>query len=177
MGFDLQPILKSDLVNLRPLMAEDFEPLFKAASDPKIWEQHPDKERCTLSGFTRFFEESLKSKGALVIVDANSDAIIGSSRYKLRPNFKDAVEIGWTFLTKEYWGGRYNGAVKRLMMEYAFQHVNRILFFVATDNFRSQKAVEKLVLMDGFGLSIEKRVEPEEENIIYIIQKSEITQK
>nr|WP_299175612.1 GNAT family N-acetyltransferase [uncultured Allomuricauda sp.] len=171
MGFDLQPHLSNNLVDLRPLLAEDFDALFNAASDPSIWEQHPDKKRCTMPGFKDFFEDSLNSKGCLVIQDKVANTIIGSSRFKVRANFEDAVEIGWTFLIRKYWGGHYNMAVKRLMMEYAFRHVNRILFFVAKDNFRSQKAVEKLTAMNDFPLSMNKKSEPEEEDIIYIIQK------
>ncbi|WP_190809663.1 GNAT family N-acetyltransferase [Flagellimonas sp. S3867] len=177
MEFDLQPNLNNDLVILRPLAAEDFDALFTVAADPKIWEQHPDKNRCTLAGFTNFFEDSLASKGCLIIIDKESSEVIGSSRFKIRSNFKDAVEIGWTFLSRKYWGGHYNGVIKWLMMEYAFQHINRILFFVAKDNLRSQKAVEKLTSINGFQLSMDKNVVAEEENITYIIKKSKIGQE
>ncbi|MGW9687262.1 GNAT family N-acetyltransferase [Flagellimonas sp. 2504JD1-5] len=172
MGFDLQPNLESDLVKLRPLKTEDFDPLFKIASDQNIWEQHPDKKRYTLQGFTSFFEDSINSKGCLIIMDAESNDVIGSSRFKIRPNYKDAVEIGWTFLARTYWGGHYNGKVKQLMMEYAFGYVNQILFFVDRNNFRSQKAVEKLTDITGFPISMDKKVKPEEENITYIMRKS-----
>ena len=173
MGFDLQPRLSNDLVILRPLRAEDFEALFKVASDPNIWEQHPDKERYTPSGFTDFFESSLASKGCLIVIDKELGAVIGSSRFKIPGNFDDAVEIGWTFLARKYWGGYYNGEIKRLMMGHAFQYVRKILFFVGKDNVRSQKAVEKLMHTDKFELVIDKRVEPGEQNITYIIQKAE----
>lgn len=176
MDFDLQPTLKGNLVELRPLVAEDFDALYEVASDQNIWEQHPDKTRWTLPGFTDFFEESLNSKGCLIVIDKESENVIGSSRFKIRPNFKDAVEIGWTFLSKKYWGGQYNGGVKGLMMEHAFQHVNRILFFVAKDNFRSQKAVEKLITLESFNLSIEKEIK-QEEDITYIISKNDIRLK
>src|SRR5438093_1127062 len=42
--FDRQPVLTGRLIELRPLRSEDFEAVFKAASDPLIWEQHPDRE-------------------------------------------------------------------------------------------------------------------------------------
>ncbi len=166
MGFDLQPTLEGDLVRIRPLVKEDFDLLFQIASDSKIWEQHPDKKRCTLSGFSEFFKDSLDSKGALIILTKESGDIIGSSRFKLRPNFKNAVEIGWSFLARKYWGGQYNGEVKRLMMEYAFQHVDRILFFVDRDNRRSQKAVEKL---GSPSLKVDRKVESGNDDINYII--------
>ena len=43
MSFDLQPVLKGKLLELRPLRPEDFNDLYAVGSDPLIWEQHPSK--------------------------------------------------------------------------------------------------------------------------------------
>lgn len=45
MTFDTQPILENDKAILYPLQEEDFEALYAVASDPLIWEQHPNKDR------------------------------------------------------------------------------------------------------------------------------------
>ncbi|MBV9075484.1 MAG: hypothetical protein JOZ10_17800 [Acidobacteria bacterium] len=45
MDFDLQPTLLGELLELRPLLPEDSDALFAAASDPLIWEQHPESDR------------------------------------------------------------------------------------------------------------------------------------
>lgn len=45
MPFDLQPVLKGRLLELRPLRAEDFHALYAVAADPLIWEQHPMRDR------------------------------------------------------------------------------------------------------------------------------------
>ena len=60
MSFDLQPILKSDLVKIRPLHPDDFEDLFAVASDPLIWEQHPVSNRYEEAEFRTFFQNSLE---------------------------------------------------------------------------------------------------------------------
>ncbi|WP_435623275.1 GNAT family N-acetyltransferase [Flagellimonas sp.] len=172
MDFDFQPKLENDLIRLRPLRAEDFTPLLNVASDPKIWEQHPDKERHTLKGFKVFFESSLASKGCLVVIDRESRAIIGSSRYKMHPNEEDAIEIGWTFLARQYWGGSYNGSVKTLMIDHAFQYVSKILFFVDRYNVRSQKAVENLLNLKKFKLLLDKKMKADGKNITYILRKA-----
>ncbi len=140
---DLQPTLRGELVELRPLRAEDFGDLYAAASDPLIWEQHP-VQRHEAEVFRSYFRESLESGGALVIVDRESGRIIGSSRYHGYDGARRAVEIGWSFLERAYWGGRYNGEVKRLMLDHAFGFVDRVLFLVAPGNLRSQRAVEKI---------------------------------
>jgi RimJ/RimL family protein N-acetyltransferase len=143
MPFDLQPTLKGRLVELRPLRPDDFEALYAVASDPLIWEQHPVRERYQLDSFRAFFEKSLASAGALLAVDTANGSVIGSSRYRL-DQAKSEVEIGWTFLARSHWGGAYNGEMKRLMIDHALQFVERVIFIVAPDNLRSQKAVERI---------------------------------
>jgi RimJ/RimL family protein N-acetyltransferase len=141
--FDPQPTLEGELVALRPLRAEDFETLRAVASDPLIWEQHP-KKRHEEAEFRRFFEESLASRGALVVHDRADGQVIGSSRYFGHDEERSEVEIGWTFLARRYWGGAYNGEMKRLMLDHAFRSVDRVVFYIAPGNVRSQRAVQKI---------------------------------
>jgi RimJ/RimL family protein N-acetyltransferase len=139
-----QPTLAGALVHLRPLVREDLEDLFRVASDPMIWEQHPAKDRSERAGFVRFFDDALASGGALLATDAETGQVIGSSRFSGYDADLSEVEIGWTFLARSHWGGRYNTEMKRLMLDYAFQSVRSVIFIVGTGNIRSQRAVEKL---------------------------------
>jgi RimJ/RimL family protein N-acetyltransferase len=151
MSFDLQPILKSDLLELRPLRSEDFDDLCTVASDPLIWEQHPIKDRYKKEVFSGFFLESLQSGGALIAIDSIDGKIIGSSRFHGFDQAKSEIEIGWSFLARTHWGGIYNREMKRLMLRHAFKYVKRVVFLVGPQNLRSQKAMEKLgrVRMDS----------------------------
>ena len=72
MSFDRQPTLVGDLLELRPLSADDFEALFRVASDPLIWAQHPDGDRWQETVFRAFFADALASGGALVAVERSS---------------------------------------------------------------------------------------------------------
>jgi len=143
-SFDRQPLLVGELLKLRPLRAGDFEALFRVAADPLIWEQHPEPNRYQEATFRAFFEEALTSGGALVALDRATGQIIGSSRYHGYDAERSVIEIGWSFLAPAYWGGRYNGEMKRLMVEHAFRSVKRVIFIVGPDNHRSQRAVEKI---------------------------------
>lgn len=142
MNFELQPTLTGELVEVRPLRREDFDELFRAASDPLIWELHPDRERYTKEGFTRYFESGMASGSALVVVDRKTGRIIGSSRY--HDVTREKVEVGFTFLERAYWGGAYNGELKKLMLDHAFRFVKRVLLVVGEENLRSRRAVEKI---------------------------------
>jgi N-acetyltransferase len=144
MPFDLQPTLRGELLELRPLRPEDFPDLFAVASDPLLWEQHPARDRYQEAVFKEFFREALESGGALLARDVKDGRVIGSSRYHGYDAEKSEVEIGWTFLARSHWGGVYNGEMKRLMLRHAFRFVNRVLFVVGSQNLRSQRAVEKI---------------------------------
>jgi len=147
--FDLQPHLVGELIEVRPLAPRDWEELFAVASDPLIWEQHPARDRWREDVFREFFLEALETGSAFVVIDRKTGRIIGSSRYYLfdQGGFdpkESSVEIGWTFLARAYWGGDYNGELKRLMLRHAFRFVERVLFVIGVTNFRSQKALEKI---------------------------------
>src|SRR5438105_6007191 len=121
--FELQPVLTGKLIQLRPLKPEDFEALFRAASDPLIWEQHPESDRYRREIFQKYFDSAIESKGAFAIIERTSGRIIGSSRY-CHPNPAEReVEIGWTFLERAFWGGRHNHELKKLMLDHAFRFV------------------------------------------------------
>lgn len=144
MSFDYQPVLKGDLLELRPLHAEDYDSLYAVASDPLIWAQHPVPDRYEDARFRAFFSEALASGGTLIVIDSKTGGVIGSSRYHDYNEGKSEVEIGWTFLARAYWGGRYNGELKRLMLEHAYRFVDSVVFLVGKQNLRSQRAVEKI---------------------------------
>jgi len=144
MPFDLQPILKGELLGLRPLRPDDFNDLYAVASDPLLWEQHPDKYRYKPEIFRDFFRSALQSGGALIAIDNKDGKVIGSSRFHGYDSEKSEIEIGWTFLARSHWGGRYNKEMKQLMLRHAFRFVSSVVFLVGPQNLRSQKALEKI---------------------------------
>jgi N-acetyltransferase len=143
-AFELQPHLVGELIEVRPLRPEDWESLFAVASDPLIWEQHPARERYQEEVFKEFFRDALASGGALVVIDRKTEKVIGSSRYFGFDPLKREIEIGWTFLARSHWGGKYNGELKRLMLDHAFKFVESVVFLIGLTNVRSQRAVEKI---------------------------------
>jgi RimJ/RimL family protein N-acetyltransferase len=144
MPFDLQPILRGKLLVLRPLREEDWPVLHAVASDPLIWEQHPESDRYKEDVFRRYFQGAIDSGGAFLILDTADGRVIGSSRYAGYDERASEIEIGWTFLARSHWGGACNRELKQLMLRHAFQFVERVLFTVGPGNLRSQKALEKI---------------------------------
>ena len=75
MPFEFQPTLTGELIELRPLRAEDHDALYAVACDPLIWEQHPAKERSEVEGFRRFFDEAMASGGAFLAIDRKTGKV------------------------------------------------------------------------------------------------------
>jgi RimJ/RimL family protein N-acetyltransferase len=168
MFFELQPTLTGTLIGLRPLQAADFDDLYAIASDPLIWEQHPSSDRYRPEVFREFFREAMESGGAFVVIDRATGRIIGSSRYYGYDEQRSEIEIGWTFLARAYWGGVYNREMKELMLRHAFRFVDTVIFLVGPQNFRSQRAVEKIG-----GVRTGMTVRRGRESVVFEISKSD----
>ncbi|KPF71000.1 acetyltransferase [alpha proteobacterium AAP81b] len=146
---DRQPTLADAHLHLRPLAPGDWPALFAVASDPAIWAQHPVPDRWQEPVFRRYFEEALASRGALIAIDRLTGAPIGASRYDHGRALPGEVEIGWTFLARDRWGGTWNHAMKRLMLTHAFAAlddsgapaITQAIFLIGETNTRSRRAM------------------------------------
>ncbi len=144
-NFDLQPTLVGTTISLRPLRIDDFEALYLAASDPAVWEQHPDSTRYKRNVFEKnFFSSAIASGGALAVVHHMANRIIGSSRFYAWDSNSRELTIGYTFLEKKFWGTGTNQEMKKLMLDHAFQQARVVWFHIGKENLRSRRAIEKL---------------------------------
>jgi RimJ/RimL family protein N-acetyltransferase len=169
---DLQPTyLSHDIVELVPLKQTDFEELYAVASDPLIWEQHPNPDRYKREVFLKFFEGAIQSNGAFIIRNIENGKVIGCTRFYDHVLEKSELKIGYTFYARSAWGKGINPVVKKLMLDYAFQFVEKVIFHVGANNIRSQKAMEKL---GAVNLGLEEVAyygEATRTNIVYCIEK------
>ena len=144
MNINVQPILENNHIILYPLRETDFEELYAVASDPKIWEQHPNKDRWKKEVFQNFYNGAMQSKGAFRIVDKASGKTIGSTRFYDYSEAENHILIGYTFYAVSCWGKGINPMVKKLMLDYIFQFVPKVQFHVGATNLRSQVAISRL---------------------------------
>jgi RimJ/RimL family protein N-acetyltransferase len=130
------------LVQTKP---SDFEPLFKVASDPLIWEQHPARDRWRPEVFSAFFDDGLSNDlGCFTIVDSQFHSVIGSTRFYAHDPSNASVRLGYTFLARRYWGTGANQLIKTALLDHCFQFVESVYFDIGASNWRSIKATEKL---------------------------------
>lgn len=173
MPFDLQPtFLHDDLIKLVPLQETDFDRLFEVASNPLVWEQHPNPNRYKLEDFSNYFKGAIESKGAFLILDAVTNETAGCSRYYNYDETDSSVLIGYTFIGTKFWGTGFNKALKRLMLDYAFQFVDKVYFHIGAFNIRSQKAIAKIGAVKVDEFEVEYYGEPSKLNFVYLITKN-----
>ena len=178
MTFDLQPKhLQNERIKLIPLQETDFEALYAVASDPLVWEQHPNKLRYQRDVFKNYFEGAMRSKGAFLIRDTQTNEVVGSSRYydydQKENSTETSVLIGYTFIGRKFWGNGYNTALKKMMLDYAFQYVDKVYFHIGAFNIRSQKAIEKIGAIKVDAFEVEYYGEESKLNFVYLIDKSQ----
>lgn len=143
-GFDFAPVLSGETLRLRPLVAEDREALYRAAADPLIWAGHPAKTRHERAVFDPYFDFLLAAGGTLVVTLRRDGRVIGASRYYAVAERPGSVAIGYTFLTRDHWGGPANREMKALMLAHAFRWHDAVWLDIGCDNLRSQRAAEKI---------------------------------
>jgi len=169
---NLQPThLHNALVSLRPLSVTDFELLYAVASDPLIWEQHPNPDRYKRDVFQNYFKGAVESGGAFIILNQH-EQVIGSTRFYDYKPADSEVKIGYTFFARACWGQEFNRSSKLLMLSYAFKFVDRVLFQVGASNIRSQKAMEKLGAIKIGEEEVAYYGEATRLNFVYLIQRN-----
>lgn len=142
--FDSAPQLEGQRLSLRPLVAQDRAALRAAASDPRIWEQHPARQRHKAAVFDPYFDFLLQAGGTLIVTHRAQEQVIGCSRFYTVPDQPGDWAIGFTFLSVDFWGGDWNRELKSLMTTHAFAQLPRLWFHIAPDNIRSQVATTRL---------------------------------
>lgn len=143
-------ILTGQIVDLIPLEKEHFEELYIAASDKELWQFIPTD--CSVKEtFEKVYTASLieREKGneyPFVIYHKQTKKIIGSTRFfEIFPEHRK-LEIGWTWIVKDYWGTTVNPECKLLLLTFCFETLKTVRVQLKTKdtNLRSRKAIEKI---------------------------------
>lgn len=143
-------ILEGTNVELIPLEKEHFEELYAAAADKDLWTLIPtdgtDKAIFYQNYELALSERETEKQYPFVIRHKKTRKLIGSTRFfEIYPADKK-LEIGWTWITKEFWGTSVNLECKLLLLTHCFEvlKTNRVQLKTKDNNFRSRKAIEKI---------------------------------
>jgi len=143
-------VLKGEHVRLVPLHSDHFPALLKIATHPAIWEHLPfDGTQSEILKSELQFAILCRVKGEqypFSIFENKTDKIVGSTRwFDIHPQHKK-LEIGWTWMSPEYWGSGLNTEAQLLQLQFCFEQLKtqRVQLKTRATNLRSIKAIEKI---------------------------------
>jgi N-acetyltransferase len=162
-------VLEGEFVRLEPLRLDHAADLLAAGRDEEIWRYLPRAAPKRLEDVHAMIEEALErardgSEVPFAIVLRSSGRAVGSTRYIDIRRAHRGLEIGWTWIGREWQRTAVNSECKRVLLAHAFETLGALRVQLKTDarNLRSQRAIERLgavregvlrshmVLYDGF---------------------------
>ena len=146
---DLAPLgqieLQQGRVRLAPLSDQHIDPLRAAcAQDPDIWAIYPVSMLGEHFDSAAAFLVSEAGQPGFAVIDCETDTVVGMTRF-INPDEHGVVEIGGTYIAPSVRGTGFNGVMKKLLLNHAFDcGYRKVEFRVDTRNSRSIAAVLKL---------------------------------
>ncbi len=149
MPMNVQPVLlEGEYVRLEPLAPEHAQGLFNRGQQVEDWAYMPRGSFVDLADCKHWIAEAQAATDQLpfAIVETDKDRAVGSSRFlAIRPEHK-GLEIGWTWLGRDWQRTVVNTEAKLLLLQHAFDTLGAIRVEFKTDarNERSQNALARI---------------------------------
>lgn len=143
-------ILESEYIRLVPLEREHTKQLYQAIDSREIWtylpsrmESYEDMEAHVAGALE---QRERGTEVPFVVVDKETNAAVGMTRFEEVSVQNRSVEIGWTWYSQRVWRTRVNTEAKFLLLRHCFEVLNlvRVQFTVDTRNVRSREAVLRI---------------------------------
>lgn len=134
--------LENAHVVLRPITAQDRESLHAIAMDPDIWRYFVTRVD-TDEDFTVLFETALADQAAgrrvvFTVIDRRTGRTAGSMSYGNLAEADRRLEIGWSWLGRDFRGQGVNRWAKYLLLEHAFERLGAERVEFKTDVLNTQ---------------------------------------
>ncbi|MGB5668865.1 MAG: GNAT family protein [Maribacter sp.] len=161
-------ILENEFVRLSPLTLENYQNLITIASQEKLVQYSPSdiESPDSLKNYVKMAleEQNKQTSIPFIIYDKTTNTYAGCTRFmNINPKNK-VLEIGATWIGREFQGSGLNTQMKLLLLNHVFNDMKfeKVEFRIDERNIRSRKAVEKLggvlegilrknvYLLDGF---------------------------
>ena len=142
--------LATDRVLLRPLTEADSETVHLLAQDEGMWQYFSlnlaDKSQLQQWMTAAFHDWQVNTKRPFTLMDKASGRIAGSTSMGNISLHDLRLEIGWSWLAKEFRSTGLNRHAKFAMMRYAFEYLQfeRVEFKTDVQNARAKKGLENI---------------------------------
>jgi RimJ/RimL family protein N-acetyltransferase len=143
-------VLENSAVTLRRICLSDRAEFARIAFEPDIW-QYFTTVIATGRDLDAFVEEAIRdnllgTRAVFAIIERKSGRIAGSTAYGNMVEKERKLEIGWSWLGRDFRGTGINRAAKFLLMDYAFGVLacERVEFKTDMLNLRARRGLEAI---------------------------------
>lgn len=145
---NLAPVtLEGAHVRLEPLAIAHLDGLTEVGLDPEIWRLSPTRVT-SREEMAAYIQSALDAQSALPFATIHrvSNKIVGSTRFANIDTVNRHVEIGWTWIARDFQRTAVNTEAKLLMLRHAFETLGCLRVELKTDtlNRRSRNAIQRL---------------------------------
>ena len=147
---DSNIILENGYVKLRPMEKEDLIAFTELTEEESMWfyftsdlSKPGELKKWVDTGIS---ETANEKRVAFTIIDKANNRIAGSTSFGNISYTDKRIEIGWTWLGKEYQGKGINDHVKFLMLKYCFENndFERVEFKTDILNVAARNALKRI---------------------------------
>jgi RimJ/RimL family protein N-acetyltransferase len=147
----IEPItLSGQCVRLEPLSMQHYDALWAIGQDAELWKWTPYQIN-TPDKMHAYIKAALDGREIgtalpFVTIWQATNEIVGSTRFGNIDTGNHHVEIGWTWIDRQWQRTPVNTEAKFLMLQHAFEkwHCLRVEFKTDELNEKSQRAIERL---------------------------------
>jgi len=147
---DFNLILETLKVRIRPLNADDYKSFLRITNDESMWIYftYDLSVESELKAWIGIALEDLKKRNrlAFTIVEKATGNPIGSTSFGNISYRDKRIEIGWTWISREFQGKGVNNDIKYLMLKYIFETLGFERAEIKTDilNLPARKALQRI---------------------------------
>lgn len=149
-AFDPKPVtLEHGAVRLVPMQPDHAAALFDAGRAPEIWEYYLCPQPADVAAMSAWVTEALAAQTAgtqVPFVIESDGRVVGTTRFMEIRRGDLRIEIGSTWLAREFWRTTVNTTCKFLLLRHAFEVLGAARVELKTDarNMRSRTAIERI---------------------------------
>ena len=150
-SFDKDYILENERVLLRPLSIKDIEHLtYFSMNEPELW-KYSMQQANGLENLKKYIETALENKQnkteyPFIIFDKQTQQYAGSTRFYDIQLQHQMLQLGYTWIGKNFQGTGLNKHCKFLLLQFAFEQMNmhRVEFRADNENEKSKAAMKSI---------------------------------
>ncbi len=151
MEFKNEIILENDVVLLRPLKKEDISLLKEfSINEPELW-KYSLTPAYGIEHLKNYIDQALREKELktsypFIVLDKRANKIAGSTRFYDYRKVHHTIQLGYTWIGKDFQGTGLNKNCKYLLLQYAFEKMNleRVEFRADAKNAKSIAAMKSI---------------------------------